>query len=199
MSIARSHLTRVLHLAALLTVVNQLLTSLIMERPLPGEAPEWPFALHERFGVAGLGALLVFWLWAAIRDARETPLRRLLPWFSARGQADLAADLGAVLRAAARGKAPPLHLDALASAVHGLGLLLATFLAVSGAAWLWLFTGGPYARMLLAAHSLAGNLMWAYLIAHASAALLHQARGDRIFDRMFWFGRRRRVRATAAE
>ena len=36
MSIVRSHLTRVLHLAVLLTVVDQLLTSLIMERPLPG-------------------------------------------------------------------------------------------------------------------------------------------------------------------
>ena len=56
-----------------------------------------------------------------------------------------------------------------------LGLLLATFLAMSGAAWFALFTGTPIGRIVLMAHKLAGNLMWAYLIAHASAALLHQA------------------------
>jgi hypothetical protein len=39
--------------------------------------------------------------------------------------------------------------------------------------------------------------MWAYLIAHASAALLHQARGDRIFARMFWVGGWRRHARTA--
>lgn len=199
MSISRSHMTRLLHLAVLLTVVDQLLTSLIMERPLPGEAPDWPFALHQQVGVVGLGALLLFWLWTFIRDARETPLRRLVPWFSAEGLADLAADVRAILRALAAGRAPPLHLDALASAIHGLGLLLATFLAASGAAWLFLFTGTPYGRMALTAHALAGNVMWAYLIAHALAAIAHEARGDRIFTRMFWIRRRRRNLTWPAE
>lgn len=199
MSISRSHMTRLLHLAVLLAVVDQLLTSLIMERPLPGEAPDWPFALHQQVGVVGLGALLLFWLWTFIRDARETPLRRLVPWFSAEGLADLAADVRAILRALAAGRAPPLHLDALASAVHGLGLLLATFLAASGAAWLFLFTGTPYGRMALTAHALAGNVMWAYLIAHALAAIAHEARGDRIFARMFWIRRRRRNLTWPAE
>jgi cytochrome b561 len=196
MSVARSHLTRVLHLAVLLTVVEQLTTSLVMERPMPGEDAAWPFALHERAGVVGLGFLLLFWMWTLIRDARETRLRQLLPWFSAEGLAALAADLRAIFGALARRKAPPLHLDALASAVHGLGLVVATFLALSGAAWLYLFTGTPYGRMALTAHKLAGNVMWAYLIAHALAALAHEARGDRIFARMFWV-RRRRAAATA--
>ena len=199
MSIARSHLTRLLHLAVLLTVVDQLLTSLIMERPLPGEDPTWPFALHERAGVFGLGFLLLFWMWTLIRDARETRLSQLLPWFSTDGLAALASDLRAVLRALARGKAPPLRLDALSSAVHGLGLLCATFLAASGAAWLYFFTGTPYGRMALMAHKQAGNVMWAYLIAHAVAALAHEARGDHIFARMFWVGRRRQTRAASAE
>lgn len=199
MSVARSHLTRVLHLAVLLTVVDQLLTSLIMERPLPGEAPDWPFALHEQAGIVGLGALVLFWLWTLIRDERETPLQRLFPWFSAEAFAGVTADVAHIFRALARRKAPPLHLEALSSAVHGLGLLLATFLAMSGAAWFALFTGTPYGRMVLTAHGLAGNLMWAYLIAHASAAVLHQARGDRIFARMFWTGRRRANATAPAE
>ena len=54
----------------LLTVVDQLLTSLVMERPLPGEDPDWPFALHQQVGLVGLGVLMLFWLWRRIRDER---------------------------------------------------------------------------------------------------------------------------------
>ena len=72
------------------------------------------------------------------------------------------------------------------------GCLFASFLAVSGALWLAFFTGTPYGRMVLTRISSPGNVMWAYLIAHASAALAHQARGDHIFARMFW------VRGAAA-
>jgi cytochrome b561 len=199
MSIARSHMTRVLHLALLLSVVGQLLTSLIMERPLPGEDPDWPYALHEQVGLVGLGVLMLFWLWTLMRDERETPLQRLFPWFSSEPLSEVVADIRAIVRAVARLRAPPLHLNALSSAVHGLGLLLATFLAMSGAAWFALFTGTPYGRMVLTAHKLAGNVMWAYLIAHASAAVLHHALGDRIFARMFWVRGRRHTHTAPAE
>jgi cytochrome b561 len=199
MSIARSHLTRALHLAVLLTVVDQLLTSLVMERPLPGEDPDWPFALHEQVGLVGLGVLVLFWLWMLIRDERETPLQRIFPWFSAEGLGALAADIQAIVQAIAALRTPPLRLDALSSAVHGLGMLLATFLAMSGALWFALFTGTPYGRIVLMAHKLAGNVMWAYLIAHASAALAHEACGDRIFARMFWVRRRRGAQSAPAE
>jgi len=198
-TIARSHLTRVLHLAVLLTVVEQLLTSQFMERPLPGEAPDWPFALHEQVGLLGLGVLTLFWLWTLIRDERETPLQRLFPWFSNEAFGAVLADVEAIVRAVIQRRAPPLRLDALSSAVHGLGLLLATFLAMSGALWFALFTGTPCGHIVLSLHKLAGNLMWAYLIAHASAALLHQARGDRIFARMFWAHRRRHTHTAPAE
>jgi cytochrome b561 len=198
MSIVRSHLTRLLHLAVLMTVVEQLGTSQIMERPLPGEAPDWPFALHQQVGLASLGVLMLFWLWTLIRNERETPLQRLFPWFSSAALGEVATEIKAIARAVVRRRAPPLHVDALSSAVHGLGLLLATFLAMSGALWFALFTGTPYGRMVLSLHALAGNLMWAYLIAHALAALAHQARGDPIFARMFWVrGRRHSHRAPA--
>ena len=117
MLIARSHLTRVLHLAVLLTVVEQLLTSQFMERPLPGEAPDWPFALHEQVGLVGLGVLMLFWLWTLVRDERETPLQRLFPWFSSEPLSEVVANIKAIVRAVARRRAPPLHLDALSSAV----------------------------------------------------------------------------------
>ena len=199
MTIARSHLTRALHLAVLLTVVEQLLTSQIMERPLPGETPDWPFALHQQVGLVGLGVLSLFWLWTLMRDQRETPLQRLFPWFSREALGQVFGEVRAIARSLARGEAPPLHLDALASAVHGLGLLLATFLAMIGAAWFALFTGTSYGRMALKAHALAGKVMWVYLIAHALAAVAHEALGDRVFSRMFWVRRRRRSGAWPAE
>jgi len=71
-----------LHLALLLIVLHQLLSSTVMERPLPGEEPAWPYFQHERAGVVGLGALALFWLWTLVRRPLETPLARLLPWFS---------------------------------------------------------------------------------------------------------------------
>lgn len=199
MTIARSHLTRVLHFALLLTVIDQLLTSLIMERPLPGEDPDWPYALHTQVGLVGLGVLMLFWLWMLIRDERETPLQRLFPWFSHESLDDIAFEIRAIVRAAIALRRPPLHLEALSSAVHGLGLLLATFLAMTGAAWFALFTGTSFGRIVLIAHKLAGNVMWGYLIAHVSAAVLHQALGDPIFARMFWTGRRRANETAPAE
>ena len=61
------------------------------------------------------------------------------------------------------------------------------------------FTGTPYGRTVLGLHKLAGNLMWAYLIGHASMALLHQALGDKVFSRMFGFGAQARNSPAPAE
>ena len=104
-----------------------------------------------------------------------------------------------VARDIVRLRAPSLDVPAISSAVHGLGLLLATFLATSGAAWFFAFTGGPYGRIVLGLHKLAGDLMWAYLIGHASMALLHQALGDKVFSRMFGFGAQARNPPAPAE
>ena len=190
MSPTRSHITRLLHLALLLIVLHQLLSGTVMERPLPGEEPAWPYALHERIGLVGLGVLALFWLWTLVRHPVETPVARLLPWFSASPLAAVFKDVASVVRAVLSFRAPPLELEALASAVHGLGLLVASFLALTGAAWFCLFAGTPYGRMVMGMHQLSANLMWAYLIGHALIAVVHRALGDDIFSRMCWVKRR---------
>ena len=81
---------------------------------------------------------------------------------------------------------PSLHLDALAGAVHGLGLLAATGMALSGATYFFTERSSPVHRLALASHHLIANLMWAYVIGHVSLALIHRLRGDDIFARMFW-------------
>lgn len=200
MSLVRSHATRALHLTVLLVVLHQLGSSLFAERPLPGEAPEWPLFLHEWIGVVGVGALTLFWLWVLVRNRAETPLVRLVPWFSREGRAAVIADVVGPVRQILAGRTPSLRLDALASAVHGLGLSLASFLALSGAAWYFVFNGTSYGRTVMGLHSLAGNLMWAYVIGHALMALAHQLWGDPVFARMFWRRpARRRVSIAPAE
>ena len=199
MSTTRSHATRLLHLTLLLIVLHQLVSSTVMERPMPGDEPAWPYALHQQVGLVGLGVIVLFWLWTLVRNPAETSVAKLLPWASPAGVKAVFADVVRLLRALLSLHAPRRDLDALASAVHGLGLLIASALALSGAAWFLFFAGTPYGRMAMGVHKLSANLMWAYLIGHALAAVLHHALGDDIFSRMFWVKRRSRQATVAAE
>ncbi len=182
----RSTFTRVLHASLLLTVLYQLFGSLVLSRPIPGEAPELAMVIHQYLGIAALGLVLAYWAWTLVRHG-ETRLGRLVPWFTPRG-------IGAVLRDAADQLDHLLHGTrsededgAFASAIHGLGLLVLTAMAATGT--VYFFTHGPTARTVLSAHKLLSNLMWAYLIGHAAMAVLHHLMGSDIFSRMFWRGR----------
>lgn len=183
-AIARSLTTRVIHLLLLLAVLAQLATSQLMGRPHPGETASWTFSLHEYVGLASLATVGAFWLWAVVRHG-ETRLGRLLPWFSASACKAVFADAAAQLRLLARLQPPSDDDGALASAVHGLGLLVITAMAVSGT----VYYVGPHAqigRTALTLHKMLANLTWAYLITHAGLAVLHHLLGSDIFSRMFW-------------
>jgi len=199
MSTVRSNLTRCLHLAILAIVAHQLLTSTVMERPMPGEDPEWPYTLHTWIGTGGLIVLTLFWLWTLRRRPWETRLSQFVPWFSPIRLGAIFQEILGVVHNLTNMRAPSLQLPALSSAVHGLGLLLATFLAATGAAWFFALNGTPYGRTIIGLHELAGNFMWAYLIGHATMALLHQALGDKVISRMFWLGREARRSTFPAE
>jgi cytochrome b561 len=82
-------------------------------------------------------------------------------------------------------RAPSDEDGALASAIHGLGLLVLTAMAVTGAVY-FAADGTPVGRACLTLHKMAANLMWAYLIGHAGLAALHRLLGSDIFSRMFW-------------
>jgi len=182
----KSHATRVLHLFMLLVVLHQLFGSLIIARPRPGEAPGWPYWMHEYVGIVGVGAITLFWLWTLLRNSRETGLVRLFPWFSAKGWSGLVADLRSLFDDLAALRMPSLHLDNLASAVHGLGLLAATVMAGTGASWYFLAHDSVIRRPMMTTHHMVANLMWAYVIAHVSLAVIHRLLGDDVFARMFW-------------
>ena len=84
-----------------------------------------------------------------------------------------------------RGRVPLTEESPLASAIHGLGLLIATAMALTGAVGYFF----PAARFLLGIHETIAPIMWAYLIGHVGLALLHQLAGHRILQRMFGFGK----------
>jgi cytochrome b561 len=187
----RSSTTRGLHLLLLLTVIVQLLSSEVIRIPLPGNPPTTLFILHEYSGIGSLGLIMIFWLWTLIRHG-ERKLGRLVPWLLPRRILDVLADVSAHLRmmraAASRTDAESHSNGALASAIHGLGLLVVTGMAATGT--VFFFTHGtPLAHQALDLHRLIANFMWAYLIGHAGMAALHHLIGSDILLRMFWVRR----------
>ncbi len=165
--------TRLFHAGVAVAVAFQLLVSLVMDGPEAGRPDGLALWAHEYAGLATLALILAFWANLALRRV-GTDRGALFPWASPQRRAAVMADLIAV-RAAVTRLRPPAHDEtaALASAAHGLGLLLMSAMALSGAAWFWL--GG---WLLLEAHGLFGNLAWAYLVGHAGMGALHHLLGQ---------------------
>ena len=171
----------------LLCVTWQLVFSAALERPRPASAGNLFYEIHRWIGLATLGAVISFWLWSVVRKS-ETPFTALFPWLSPLRRARVAEDLRihwASLRQL-RLSPPPAEETPLASAVHGLGLLVALAMGSTGA---WLFTMSMPDGLVLEVHKAASNLMWAYLIGHAMVAIMHQLAGHPVLRRMFaWRG-----------
>ena len=180
----RSNSTRVLHLVLLVVVLHQLISSKLINRPLPGDAPSTLYSLHEYLGIGTLAIILIFWLWTLIRHG-ETKLTRLFPWLSPRGIGAVIVDTVDQGRALLRGDFSSEGSGALASAVHGLGLLVVTAMAVTGTAF-FLTEGTRLSHYPMRLHALTANLMWIYLIGHSAVAVLHHLLGSDVTRRMFW-------------
>jgi cytochrome b561 len=183
----RSHATRALHLLLLVTVLHQLISSKIIHRPLPGDAPSLLYRLHEYIGLASLGVVFAFWLWALLRHG-ETRLAALVPWLFPRRIRAILDDVIDQVRRVRRGDVSGEGSGALASAVHGLGLMTVTAMAATGTVY-FVMHGTGTAREALQLHRAVANLLWAYLIGHAGIATLHHLLGSDILRRMFWIRR----------
>ena len=185
MTKSRSLTTRFLHFLLLAIVIHQLIGSNFIERPLPGEEPELPYRLHTWIGIAGFVTVFAFWIWSLVRR-RETSFSELIPWFSPTRRRALLADIRKHVRLLLSFQLPDDDHGGLSSAVHGLGLLVVTAMATSGTLYYFVFQGTALGKLVLEAHELLANFMWAYLIGHATLALIHQLMGHPIFARMFW-------------
>ncbi|WP_415635625.1 cytochrome b/b6 domain-containing protein [Paracoccus aminovorans] len=170
-------MTRLLHIGVALSVIWQLLVSLGMEAPRPGQSGNALFETHEYVGLTAFMFITAFWLNLTLRRLGTDP-GGLMPWFSAHRRAALMADTRRHLTALRHGRFPAYEeASPLASAVHGLGLLLVTLMAGTGVIW-WLGPTGALAGPAIGIHKLFANLVWAYLIAHAGLAVVHHFRRD---------------------
>lgn len=181
--------TRLCHIGLALAVILQLATSQFMEGPHPGRPQNLAFTIHEISGLTALFCAFCFWLVLA-RRRRDTPAALLFPWFSMRRIADVFRDLGRQLATLLRLRLPRYEDESpLASAVHGLGLLLMSAMAVTGSVWfaahLANLPRNPLLRFDMTIHHLFANLVWAYLIGHALLALVHHVAGQSSLARMW--------------
>jgi cytochrome b561 len=171
--------TRIAHMALAVAIVTQLISSLVMIPPLDGNTADFAFAVHKYAGIAAFVAALAFWLVIASRR-RGTHALSLFPWFSRKRLSLLANDLRDHGAAISRFHIPDYRAEnPLASAVHGLGLLLMTGMAATGVAFLVAARSGlgeetAWVTADLQLHVLFANVVWAYLIGHAALAVVHQ-------------------------
>ena len=169
--------TRFAHIGLALAILTQLGTSLVMHGPGQDHSGNVAFEVHETSGLVALGFAFLFWIVLVARRAGTAP-GALFPWTSKQRRAALWEDSRAHLTALTKLRLPDFSaVSPFASAVHGLGLLLMSAMALSGAIYFLFNTGGADAgaavRAAMGVHLLLANLVWAYLLGHAGLALLH--------------------------
>jgi cytochrome b561 len=186
--------TRLLHAGLALAIVIQLLTSLQMHGPDDIQAGDILFQVHRYSGLAA--TVLAFGLWVTILvRSRGTDLGALMPWFSVRRLMALGLDIKVHAEAALKLRLPEHDPQAaLPSAIHGLGLLLISAMAASGAVYfmqvaLGLHSAEPDGMIAMTVHLALANLVWVYLIAHAGLALLHHLLQSMRLSTMWSLGR----------
>jgi cytochrome b561 len=180
---------RAMHALIAAALVAQMVLTLVMDHPSAkrpmSAAGAGYFQWHEWVGLAAFAILAVNWLYRVAKWNREGQ-GRLFPWIARNGRAKLGGELFDFLRL--KWKAIPMD-GALAGTIHGLGLLLATALAITGATlYIVLWPANvvtPLADKLMYVHQLMGPAMWTFLVGHGAMALWHQFSGDRSLVRMF--------------
>jgi cytochrome b561 len=186
--------TRLAHAGLAGAVILQLGSSLFMQVPRGERPANFGFEMHETIGVVALIFALGFWavvMWRIV----GTDAGRLFPWASGTRLAALKADLVMHGRALRRLRLPPYDpAGAFASAVHGLGLLLITYMALSGTMYLIApqvgYEESTLLHLAMDVHGAFGTLVWAYLIGHAGLAVLHHFTNGLSLGEMWSFRRK---------
>lgn len=184
---------RAMHALIAVAIVAQMVLTLVMDhpstkRPMRADGAFY-FQWHEWVGLAAFALLAVNWIYRVVKWKREGQ-GRLFPWLSRDGLAAIGQELGDFLRL--KWKAIPVD-GALAGTIHGLGLVLATWFAITGILlYIVLWPANvvtPLATRLMYLHQLLGPAMWTFLAGHGAMAIWHQFAGDASLVRMFSLGR----------
>jgi cytochrome b561 len=184
---------RWLHAGIALGVSVQLCSSLFMDvpapaRPLAGTGYQ-VFLVHRWSGVTIATLVILHWFWG-LSGHVTGGWGHLFPWFSGPRFRHLMSDIRDVPKWL-QGAFPSQQAETipLAGAIHGLGLLAVSAMALSGTIIFFLMgphgTVSPLVAIVRQGHSYMGRVVWVYLLGHVGIALLHQLRGDRLITNMF--------------
>lgn len=181
----RDNFTKVLHALIALGITANLALSQFMAAAELGVPGDGLYLVHQWTGVGLLGVLVVYSLWK-LAGHRSHGWAYFFPWFSKKNYAAIWSDVKTLLRLRVRDFPES---SALSGAVHGLGLLTAAAMAISGTAQYVVLQGYVVSPTLFdsakTSHEVLANLMWAYLIGHVVMGLLHQALGHQSIMKMF--------------
>ena len=182
-------ITRRLHAGIVLGVAVQLTTSALMDDPVTVQSGFGFLQIHEGSGLTVLALLASRWAWGFSRSASGR-WGKLFPWFSKESRGRLLSDLRSLPQLLREGFSEgDTRGEAVAGAIHGLGLLAATGTALSGSIlFLCIMADGAlsaYAGSVLDVHGFMAGVLMAYLAGHVAMAVLHQLRGDKVLSRMF--------------
>ncbi|MDA8092444.1 MAG: cytochrome b/b6 domain-containing protein [Betaproteobacteria bacterium] len=175
-------MTRAVHWGLAIFITFQLFSGLFVSTP---DAVH--FYVHEVGGLLGVVVVLLAWLWGFANE--DFPY--WFPW-GQEGRAAIAADA----RAMVKGALPRTgRTRGLSSFVHGLGLLAATGMALTGLIIFFVIPGGRGASGasthyiaftdFSVMHRTLSDLLWAYWFGHVGFALLHQYRGHKVLSAIF--------------
>ncbi len=174
-------MTTVLHALVAAAVLHQLATSLFFDprQYSFGITLRWT---HDRVGLVATVLLSLFWLWVLVRGDQPR-LAGLFPWLSPRRLKRVAADCRDLVRGIPRLRLnAERHYPDLAAAVQGMGLLLASILALSGT-YIHFF-GMPTLvppigiRRALTVHLAVADLIWIFIVGHATIAVIRFVAGN---------------------
>jgi len=177
--------TRLLHFFLIVTVVYLLFSSKFMMAPEPGKMIGFKtilFTLHMVF--FGWVAFLISTAYAMILYQDKDRWARMVPWFSSSHSAAFFKSARKEISGLFLGRLPPPEgKGALASAAHGLGILL---LIAQGSAGAYLMLGvrsdgtmRPDTLLALDVHVFFGKLIWIFLIGHFCMFIYHLIFGHR--------------------
>jgi cytochrome b561 len=172
-----SYFTRIAHMALAASIIIQMGSSLIFQPARDGRAGDIFFDIHQYSGLLAFVLALIFWMIILFRR-KGTALGLLMPWTSEVRRSALIADLKMYYAALKSYRMPTFETHSpVASAVHGLGLLLMLAMAGTGTIYYFINTGnseaGGLVGVVMFIHESLANLVWAYLLGHAGLGVLH--------------------------
>lgn len=177
---------RWLHAGIAMAILIQLATSQVMGFSGRGRIF---FEIHRYIGISAAALILLHWLWG-LGGHVAGGWRHLFPWFFRTSRRELNVGLKALpawlLGKSGNGQD---RIQDLAGAVHGLGLLAVSAMALTGSILFFGLArngnGSSFVESVKHIHIIMANFVWVYVIGHVVMAFMHQLRGERLITRMF--------------